>query len=227
MECATDFFLESSDVLIPNSLFEDYENMRLQQLLEEQEKEREAFSLFSSDSTSKCRKQRPNTIQPIIPPPRQMTREHYERPLMDVRVDVPLKSLPCQNHFIHGDCPYGQNCHFYHSVNQAAGHLRNADPAHPIVLNYRIQKLSIERNQQKLLSTMKSNTDMLYAELQDRTKENEQLQINLTEVTARLCVAASETLEMKQKNQRARKSSKQQREDGAFFPAFFQIFLRS
>jgi len=166
--------LSGESVLIPNSLLEEYENIRLRQMIAEGETEDEAagFSLFSTNPS----KRRKNVVRPIIPRASEsrapLGRENmvpYERFVLD----VPYKSLPCQAHFIRGNCPMGENCYFYHSVHNAAVHMRHVEPAHPIVLNYRIQKLAYERGQDHFVSNVQDKMEVLSGELQ-KTKRAKQ-----------------------------------------------------
>merc|ERR1719320_660447 len=125
------------------------------------EEEEGGFSLFSTKPVKK----RHNILRPIVPRACD-NMVQYERPILD----VPYKSLPCQAHFIRGNCPMGDSCYFYHSVQNASLHMRHVEPTHPIVLNYRIQKLAHERGQGHFVSNVHEKMDIL-----NRKSQNEAL----------------------------------------------------
>lgn len=171
-------------VLVPNSLLEEYENIRLRELLAQEDEEENGFSLFS---TAPLKKKRPHSVRPILP--RSSDAMQYERPILD----VPYKSLPCQAHFIRGNCPLGDSCYFYHSVSYAAAYMRHVEPTHPIVLNYRIQKLAYERGHNQFVSDVKDKMNKCNQELakakrtkSEILKQHAELQNNFVNATMRV-----------------------------------------
>lgn len=189
VSCSAESLERSGEsILVPNSLLEEYENMRLRTIIAQDKDEcshrEEGFSLFSAKPVNR----RNNVLRPILPRPSEPMLQH-ERPV----VDVPFKSLPCQAHFIRGNCMMRDNCFFYHSVHNAAIYLGNVEPTHPIVLNYRIQKLAHERGQGHFVSNVNEKMEALNVELlrANRTKQailqqNSELQQNFMNATQTL-----------------------------------------
>lgn len=193
VSCTAESLAEESggdSVLVPNHLLEEYENMRLRQLLA-QEDEESGFSLFS---TTPLKKKRPHSVRPILP--RCSDPMQYDRPILD----VPYKSLPCQAHFIRGNCPLGDSCYFYHSVSYAAAYMRHVEPTHPIVLNYRIQRLAYERGHNQYASNVEEKLSLLNQEIANAKRTNCEIRQRHAELQSNFVNAAMRVQDLEQEN---------------------------
>jgi hypothetical protein len=136
----------------------------------------------------------------------------YDRPILD----VPYKCLPCQAHFIRGNCPLGDNCYFYHSVSYAAAYMRHVEPTHPIVLNYRIQKLAYERGHNQYASNVEENMSILNQEIAKAKRTKSEILQQHAELQSNFVNATMRVQDLEQENSALRdviKRIRQQRTD--------------